>query len=389
MYVIDPETPAQPDAGQPDAAAAATSAPDAPAPATPAAPAPESAVDPADGMLAALKDAGEMPADEPAPATPAAVEPPVPGTPEAAAAEAARGEAPTKPEAGAPDPDAEIAAEAKSLGLKDKANERFVTMAKEIKQLAPIRDALKAAGIEDVAQIPVLAKRAADGDYLVEMVSGTGCTADDFTRVLEYMGTIAKGRKGDRASVEKAFEAVGAEYAAIAKALGKEIPGVHDPLAEHADLRAQIDAGDITRKAALEVVQARSTAAAVAAQQQQAQQQTQATQAQQQQIQQGVASLQAWEAPKIADPGYAAIRPALNAKVAEIRQQFQPAQWAAATEMAYQALAAEAKAAAALVAPVPRQPVPGPVRPSGPRPAMMPTTDDPIEAMMQGIAEAT
>jgi len=373
MFVIDPDTAPTDDTAAPDPAAAAAEAP------TPeVVPEPDGA-----GFLKAIEDAGQMPEPE----LPPGAEPPKPD-----AAPEPKPEIPAKPDPAVPkaepdaakgEPDKAVEDEIAGLKLKDKAAERFRGMAGEIKELAPIRDAMKAAGITDPAELPQIAKRAKDGDDLIQMVTDTGCGAEDFSRVLDYMGTISKGRNGDRAAVEAALKVVGEEYAAIAKALGKEIPGVFDPLAEHADLRQQIDDGDITRAAALELVQARQTAAAQAQRTQQATQQTQAQQAQQQAEQQGIASLQQWEAAKLADPNYAAIRPALNDKVAEIRQQFPPAQWAAATELAYQALAAQARPVA------PAKPTPGPVRAGGPRPAMMPTTDDPMEAMMQGIAAAT
>jgi hypothetical protein len=149
-------------------------------------------------------------------------------------------------------------------------------------------------------------------------------------------------------------------------------------------LAAAIENGDMTRAAALEVAQARTTANAIAQRQQVTEQQTQAQHAQQQAIDNGVAALQAWEAPRKADPAYLALRPALNAKVAEIRQKYPPSLWAEATDLAYQALAAQAKPAAP-----PAKPVPGPVRAGGPRPVMVPTTDDPYEATMQGIMSAT
>jgi hypothetical protein len=384
MYVIDPDTTPPVDAGNPDPADAAATAPDAP-------PDPAAVEASEAEALSAAMDEGIAAVTPEAPAAveaapPADVTPPIPGA-EPTAAEKEAAAVAAKPEAEKQAEEA-IKAEAASLGLKDKANERFVSMAKEIRELAPLREALKTAGIKDAAELPALARRAKDGDDLIGMVTETGCNAQDFDRVLNYMGTISKGRNGDRAAVEAAFKTVGEEYAAIAKALGKEIPGIHDPLAEHADLTAAIEAGDMTRKAALEVAQARSTAAAIASRTAVESQHAASTHAQQKAESDGIAALQAWEGPKLVDPNYAAIRPALNAKVAEIRTQFPPAQWAAATDLAYQALAAQQAAAA--VAPPPQKPLPGPVRPSGPRPAMTQTSFASLEdAMDAGIAAAT
>lgn len=374
MFITDPDTTPAADI-TPDPAAAAAEAP----------------TDDAGGMLEAIT------ADLPEGAENAAALPEdlVPGSNEAAEAAAAKdaeaGKAgePVKDADGKPveakaEPD-EAAKEADTLGLKGKANERFREMAAEIKELAPLRDALKEAGIKDVAELPVLAKRAKDGDDLVHMVSETGASPEQFGMTLDYLAVAAKANAGDRAAAEQAFKFAQAEVAGWAQKLGIEVPGVHDPLAEHADLKAKIEAGDMTREAAMEVAQARASTAALAQRNADTERATATTQAQQQAVQQGVDALKAWEAPKLADPAYAAVRPALNAKVLEIRQKYPPSLWAEATELAYQALAAEAKAAAV----PPKQPVPGPVRPGGPRPAMVPTTDDPYEAMLQGIAAAT
>ena len=332
-------------------------------------------------MDAGVESATQQPSEDADEEVATVVEEPVPGTPEAAAAETAAEEAAAAgADAAAPDKDTED--EIAALGLKEKSAERFRGMAAEIKALAPIKAQLEAAGIKDVAELPELAQRAKDGADLVEMVSSTGMSPDDFSRLLDYGGTIAAARSGDRAAVERAFEEVGKEYAAIAKALGKEIPGVFDPLAAYPDLAEQVESGDVTRAAALELAGARNHRQAAQQQQEQAEDQRRTQQGLQAAQQQGVASLVQWEQSVIAkDPTYPAKREALNAEVAKIRQNYPPSQWAAMTEYAYRAIPAPAAA--------PAKPASNAIRPTG-HSRMAPATFDSVEdALDFGISQAS
>ncbi len=278
----------------------------------------------------------------------------------------------------------EIAALEKANGkpMTEDSKNRFRDMAVQIRTLSKVDEAVKAAGIKDISELPKLAERARDGEDLVKMVSGTGATPDDFSRSLDYLSAISKGRSGDRKSVEAARDMIREEYVAVCKALGEEVQGLYDPLSEHPDLKAEIEAGDITRKAALEVVQSRTTQAALAQRQAEQVRQQQTTQSTQAAEQQGIASLVAWEQQaSAADPHYAAKRGILNEKVAEIRATYPPHLWQHATNLAYQAIPNPA----AVV-----KPPPGPVRPQGPRPAMAATSYASVEdAMEAGIAAAS
>jgi len=376
MYIIDPDT-GLPVEAAPDPASAAAAAPEPAAPAAPAAPEPTEA----EAALAAMDEGLATLAPEPAaPAEPATPEEPaVPGAEltqeqkDAAALEAAK-------------PDAAVETEITSLGLKEKAAARFRELTNEVKTLAPIKAQLEAAGIKDIAEIPVLVKQAKDGSDLVEMVTATGATAEQFGMQLDYMTLLQKVNTGDVGAAEKALAMAMGEVEALSKLLGKEIPGVHDPLATHADLLADIESGDITRKRALEIAATRAQGTVTAAARQQQEQQNTQQQAQEQAIATGKAELTAFDqATAAADPHYAAKRPILNAKVAEIRKQYPPHLWAATTKLAYEAIPNPAPAAV-----IPPKPPIGPVRPNGPRPVLAPTTfDDPLAALDAGIAAAS
>ena len=321
------------------------------------------------------------PADEQSalePRQPAEPEPPadepVPGSPEAAAAEAAKAE--QEAAAAQAQPDAEVEAEITSLGLKEKSAARFRELTAEVKELAPIREQLKAAGIDDLAQLPRIVQRSRDADDLIAMVQETGATPDQYGMTLDYLKTLNAAHGGDMKAAEQALAMVMSEAAELAKALGRELPGIHDPLEGHADLQAAVQAGDMDRKAAAEVAHARFIQQSAEAQRQQQdtsrQSQAAADNARDQLI--------AYDAQMQADPQYVAKRPMLNALVAEIRATLPPAQWLAATQRAYLSIPDVPVAQPAARAPAP---VANAVRPSGPRAPLTPSTFDTVEDALE------
>lgn len=383
---VDADTPAAaPDTTPTDQAADVMAALDAGIAAADAEAAPVADAVPADAAPAA--DADTPPADDPAAAPPADGQPPA--TPQDGAPPADG-----QPPAAAEDeqqPDADTEAEIASLGLKEKSAERFRGMAAEIKELAPLREAMKAAGIEDVAKLPDVVKRAEAGDFLFEEISKTGTSPEQYGMALDYLGLIGKAQQGDMVAAEKAYITMSGELAALAKLLGKEVPGVHDPLANHQDLRAEVEAGDLPRARAVEIAGQRDRAAYTGNVERQ---RTESQQAAEQAEQRGIQWLQQFDAEMAQeDPSYAAKRPQLNEAVRQIREQYHPSEWAQRTALAYARIQAPAPAAAApaVAAPAaPVQPRPGPVRPSGPRPAMDPTTfASPMDALEYGIQQAT
>ncbi len=381
---VDADTPAAaPDTTPTDQTADVMAALDAGIAAADAEAAPAADAVPADAAPAA--DADTPPADDPNAAPPADGQPPAQpqeGAPPADGQPAAAAE-------GEPQPDADTEAEIASLGLKEKSAERFRGMAAEIKELAPLREAMKAAGIEDVAKLPDVVKRAEAGDFLFEEISKTGTSPEQYGMALEYLGLIAKAGQGDLVAADRAYTTMAAEMAVLAKMLGKEVPGVHDPLANHQDLRAEVEAGDLPRARAVEIAGQRDRAAYTGNVERQ---RTESQQAAEQAEQRGIQWLQQFDAEMAQeDPSYAAKRPQLNEAVRQIREQYHPSEWAQRTALAYARIQAPAAAAPAVAAPAaPVQPRPGPVRPSGPRPAMDPTTfASPMDALEYGIQQAT
>lgn len=311
-------------------------------------------------------------------------EAPIPGVEHA---EPAKPEAPV-PEEVTPDeadkPDSDTEAEITGMGLKEKAATRFRELTAEAKEGTKLREALTAAGVKDLAvDLPKFIQKAQAADDLIGMVSDSGASPEQYGQTLDYLSLINKGVGGDRQSAERAFEIAQREVQNLATLLGKEVPGVHDPLEAHEDLREDMEAGELTRKRALEIAASRQQQSVTTAQQRQQQQ----VQAGQQAESQGKAALQQFDQQMYAsDPSYAAKRPQLNSLVTFIRKTLPAEQWMAATQQAYATIQTPA---APTPAPAPALPRPGPIRGGNTRQVMVPTTDDPMEAMMQGIAAAS
>lgn len=268
--------------------------------------------------------------------------------------------------------------------LGDKASERFRSMAAEIKELAPYREELTKLGIASIADLPALAQRAQIGDDMVSMVRETGANAEQYGMTLDYLGLITAAGNGDLKAAEKAWGIWEKEGQALAAMLGREVPGVFDPLAHHPDLAEAVQNGDVTRAFALETARARAQGAlhqdvVRRTREQQAEVQRQADN--ETALRQGVEALKRFDAEMAADPSYAAKRPMLNAMVANIRKTLPPSEWEKETRAAYAMIPTPAAPAPA----APAKPTPGPVRASGPRAAMVPEFDDPMAALEAGI----
>ncbi|PZS88155.1 hypothetical protein [Stenotrophomonas maltophilia] len=362
---------------------------------------------PADVMAAldagiAAADAETAPAAEPAQVETPPADAATPPADDPNAAPPADGQPPAQPQEGAPpadgqppaaaeeeqQPDADTEAEITALGLKEKSAERFRGMAAEIKELAPLREAMKAAGIEDVARLPELVQRSKVGEDMVQMVVETGASPEQYGMALDYLGLIGKAQQGDMVAAEKAYTTMAGEMAALAKMLGKEVPGVHDPLANHQDLRAEVEAGDLPRARAVEIAGQRDRAAYTGSVERQ---RTESQQAVEQARQDAFDGLQAYDAEmKATDPSYLAKREVLQGHVKAIMATYPPREWERRTAIAYASIKLPAQPAAATPTPAqPLQPRPGPIRPGGPGPAMVPTTfASPMDALEYGIQQA-
>jgi hypothetical protein len=218
------------------------------------------------------------------------------------------------------------------------------------------------------------------------MISETRATPEQYGQALDYLRLVNSTSRADR---EQALAFMQQEVAALARALGKPVPGVN-LLEGHDDLVEDVSMGRLAPERAQEIAAARARAQhelrAGHAQQQQAQQQ----QAQQRVVAEGRQQLNALEASLKADPHYAAKKAILVESLRPVFQQIDPRQWAATFRRAYEKLPNPVSAAArpAPVAPAIRAPQNTPLRASNPAGSARPAPSSPLEALNAGLAEA-
>lgn len=92
-------------------------------------------------------------------------------------------------------------------------------------------------------------------DEMVGVVTRTGATGEQFDATLQYLGAR---NSGNPAMLEQAYGILKAEFEEVSKLLGKPVPGVSDPLEGHADLQAEVEAGEISQARAEEIAAART-----------------------------------------------------------------------------------------------------------------------------------
>lgn len=234
-----------------------------------------------------------------------------------------------------PKPDPEAEAEANALGLEGKSRERFHAMSAQIKTAAPIMDALTKAGITDVSQVPAMLERSQKADDVIAMVMETGADAEQYGLSLDYLTVVNKAKQGDLQAAERAFTMVQSEYTEMAKALGKDVPGINDPLAAHPDLLAEVEGG-MARARALEIAESRRVKALQDQVRTETQQTTQHREAHVRAVESARGGLNALGKELVAgDPQYAAKEPALKEMIAFIAETLPPEKWVEAARAAY------------------------------------------------------
>lgn len=216
-----------------------------------------------------------------------------------------------------------------------------------------------------------------------EVVRATGASPEEFAQGLQYMALV---HSGDPASLQQALTFLDRERTAIAKRLGVPVAGV-DLLADHNDLKQQVEAGELSESAALEIARLRS----VQAEAEQARRTQQADAERTAALQAGRTAVDEM-ATKLreADPlGYDAKMGALKPMIEVIATTVPPNQWAEALRRAYVALPAIAAAAPAPAASAAPRPAPGPqpLRPSpgGGGGSLMTTPNSALEAVNQAL----
>jgi hypothetical protein len=200
--------------------------------------------------------------------------------------------------------------------LKKETQERIRTLISTTKEITAERDTIKR-----------------DFEYLVQGVQATGASPQQYGETLSWLALF---NSNDPAQQEKALELVESVADRLSTLLGKE-RSVGNPLANHPDLMAAVQQGQVAPKYAAEIARTRNAQGFRS----QLQGQVRQEQTQQQQAAQELAAsreaLNQLEAQlKATDPQYDAKRAALVPILKPLMANLPPAQRAAAFQQAYQ-----------------------------------------------------
>jgi len=244
-------------------------------------------------------------------------------------------------------PDPETDAAVTELGLKGKAEQRFREMAGTIKTQAQELEPLRAA--------------ADRGQQWENMVLETKSTPEQFGQAIGYLTYI---NSGDPTKMGQAFDFLLGELQALGKNIGREVPGLVDPIQDHADLAQAVQFGEMTRAAALELAQRRTSERRYSEHQNVTTEQAK----QKAEFDAGMAAVaELSNRLKSEDPAFDQklrfIAPALDT----IRQNVPPSQWVSQIEAMYRQIPAIPVAPPVASAPVPARPPVGamPLRATG------------------------
>jgi len=262
---------------------------------------------------------------------------------------------------------AEIEAEVNALGLKEKSAARFRELSARPTQQA----------------FDEISAKAAKADEWQTAIASTGATPDQFGRVMNYLSAI---NSGDPQKMVLVYDAMLAEMKWLGQRIGKEVPGVFDPLDKHRDLAEEVGKGELTRQRALEIVQQREHAARSSELTQRQQAEFQRQQQFQQANEQAMGDLRAVGARfQASDPAFSQKMAYLQPTLQVIQQTMHPSEWAAAAQRAYLALPSIASAPAPAAG---QKPTVGavPLRPTGATNAQIRQPKDDMEAFSMGVA---
>lgn len=224
-----------------------------------------------------------------------------------------------------------------------------------------------------------------DRNDLVNAIVETRATPEQYVQSLEYLRLANSANRADR---ELALDYMVREMAALARALGKPVPGVN-MLEGHNDLIDEVATGRLSPERAQEIAAARSAAQHDLRVGQQEQERARTQQHHEQLRAQGIQSLNALGAQlKAADgPVYEAKRKLLVNALKPVFQQIPPNQWAATYKRAYDNL---------VLPPAPPPPTPSlpkvpqntPLRPGNPAGAALPEPKSALDALNLGVSQA-
>jgi hypothetical protein len=220
----------------------------------------------------------------------------------------------------------------------------------------------------------------AEHGEMMGYIRETQATPEQYGQALTYLKLV----NGSREDKEQALEIMQAEVAALARMIGKPVPGVNI-LEGHDDLIADVASQRMSMERAAELAAMRERNRFEGQQQQATRQQQAETQAMAAARQNARVQLNALEQSLMADPAYKQKRPILVAQMKPIFARLHPSQWAPAFKQAYDALPAPAVARPTTPLNVPKN---TPLRGANPAGSAVQQPKTMLEAIEQGLKNA-
>jgi hypothetical protein len=204
--------------------------------------------------------------------------------------------------------------------LKKETKERMESLITTVKQLTRKHD---------TAMVAV-----AERDEIVGLIQDTRATPEQYSDALSYLKMV---NSGEPAMLEKALEQMQAEVAALAKMLGKPVPGV-DMLSGYADLKEGVADGTITQQHAEELAAGRERARISTAQSTQRQQSNSSNKQWEDAVNRGRQELNTLGETLSSDPQFKAKNAILVGALKPVMAKANPADWATIYKNAYDGL---------------------------------------------------
>lgn len=222
----------------------------------------------------------------------------------------------------------------------------------------------------------------AEHNEVMGYIQDTRATPQQYGQALTYLKLV---NSPDRADKEAALEIMQREVAALARMIGKPVPGVN-MLEGHDDLIGEVGAGRLTMERAAEIAAFRESQKFNQRQSEAHRQAESETEALAQARSKAIAQLNALEVSLRADPAFAAKRPILIQQLRPIFADLHPSKWPAAFKRAYDAM--PAPVVPRPTPPTPKVPVNTPLRGANPAGGAAPAPKSMAEAIELGLKQA-
>lgn len=230
----------------------------------------------------------------------------------------------------------------------------------------------------------------ANHSFLMREIKQTQASPEQYAQALDYLRLVNSDSREDK---EQLLEFLQRETIAIAKMIGKPVPGVN-MLEGHDDLIQKVGAGKLSIEDAQEIAASREARNFQQRKTQMTQEQQRITADTQREVATAKAGLTALEHQLMRDPAYPAKKAILVKTLKPVFAQIPPREWVATFQRAYNELAVPSVPSAPTPTTTPRAPATSggggntPLRAQQPAGGARPEPKNLLEAISAGVAAA-